>query len=651
VTRRDRLDAYACIACIAAVVLYALAFAGAKWLPRYDCITFVVVLAGVFRVLAPVAPRARTLAVHVIAQVLAFALVDHLWTLGYEGRNAVFGGIVPWSDSYDYYDDAQRLVHGGRFGEVASKRPLFSAALAVLLWMSGGDLRFALLVCGVTGAAALAVATLELWRTHGARAAFVVFFVLVCFERRWTGFVQTEHVGLPLGALGFALCWRASRLADDDEARARRMVIVALFGMTVGLMARAGSFFVLPAIAIWGARRLTKDRRAALNFLGLAALAVALGFAVNKAVQASSGSGVTFSDYPGILYGLIHGEDYTYLIRAHPEVRDLPVAERVHAAWSILFADARAQPSLVVIGLAKSGLGLFASPFGMFSYVWTNPDDHVLENGAAVRASMQEHGLLGPLVLWRRTLGTYSLLNAGAMGLLAGAFVLAFVAGAVLLFVKRRKDSELSLLRHVVVGVVASAPFLPPWITSGMQVQTVTLAFVAAVPAVVLLGRRASEPLPGRDRIVFAPLAFVAALGALLAGVKLAPTRAPACPEGEAHRVRAYPSIAVEVAPARSALFRKKAEADLRDSIPLLAKHNQELTDSVVPYLRPGTVYVMGFDACDRHTKLLVVDDPRAFDVDAARGTWQPLVATPLATPVVLRVARVAPGAQRPVEP
>ncbi|HEY8079555.1 MAG TPA: hypothetical protein VIF62_35740 [Labilithrix sp.] len=623
---------------VLAIAVYAVLLAGLKWVPRYDCVTLVPLLVVVFRVLAPVAPRARSLAVHAIAQILCFAFLDHLWTLGYEGRNAVFGGILPWSDSFDYYDDALRLVHGGRFSEVSSKRPLFTTVFAALLKMSGGDLRFALAVCAIAGAAAVAIATLELWRTHGARAAFVVFFVLLCFERRWTGFIQTEHVGLPLGALGFALFWRANRVVDEDRFRARRLALIGLFAIATGLMARAGAFFVIPALAIWGARKIAPDRK--LGFLVNAALAAAAGFAVHKAVLAATGSGVTFSDYPGIVYGLVHGEDYSYLNQTHPVLSTLAVTDRVAASWTIVLADMRAHPGMVVLGLLKSGGGLFASPFGMWSYVWTNPDDHVLENADAVRASMQAHGLAGPLLLWKNTLGLYSLVNAGVMALLSGAFVIATAAAIVKLFVKRRSQPELSLLRHVAVGVIASAPFTPPWITSGMQVQTVTLAFVAAFSGCALLARPRDDEPPVRDAIAFAPPAFAAVVAILVAWLKLAPNAAPSC---SGHRVEIYPSTAVEVAPARSALFRSKAEADLRFSIEFLARHNEELTDSIVPYMHPGTVYVAGFDACERKAKLLV-DDTRAL----GDARWQTIDATPLEVPRILRVTK---RNQTPVEP
>src|SRR3954454_3145155 len=91
---------------IAAALVYAVLLAITKSLPRYDCITFVVFVACIFRELRFANERTRTVTLHVITQIFLASFIIHLWTIGYEGRNAVFGGILPWSDSHDYYEDS-----------------------------------------------------------------------------------------------------------------------------------------------------------------------------------------------------------------------------------------------------------------------------------------------------------------------------------------------------------------------------------------------------------------------------------------------------------------------------------------------------------------------------------------------------------------
>lgn len=636
--------------CIATAVAYGLVLAVAKAVPRYDCIALSVVLWFVFRRLDVATPRGRELGLHGVTIALVGAWLVHLWTLGYEGRNAVLGGILPWSDSHDYYGDSLRLLHGDRFEEVGSKRPLYSVALALLLRLTNGDLRICFVIMALAGAWATALAALAVWKTHGYRSALVVYLALLFIERRWTGFVQTEHFGLPLGAIAFVLVWRANAMRDDRLAhqQARRLVLAALFALTLALLARTGSFFVLPALGVWAARTfLPRDGRRRAGYLVAAGAVVVSGFAINRAVVATCGSGVMFSDYPGIVYGAMHDEGFGYLGQTHPELQALPIDRRVSAAWDVVKAEAKDRPLLLVGGLARSGAGLFVSPLGMFGYVWTNPDDHVLEDGDRVRAAMKEHGLVGPLVLWKRELGLYSLLNAGAMGLLGGALVVASLAAVYVAFWRRRRDPELSLLRWSYAGILLSAPFLPPSITSGQQTQTATMAFVAALPAVVLLAQRREETAPAKARrLVFAPAAIGGALALTVVWMKLAPLVPPACGD-RSSLVRVFATTDVEVAPERSLALRKNAEADIRASLPLLGKHNPELTTSIEPYLRPGTRFVSAFDACDHATKILV-DDTRALPASADAHAWTPIVAAPLAT---TSVVHVEPPPQRPVLP
>ena len=622
----------ALVVAIGAAVVYALVLAWGKVVPRYDCILLMGVLVGIFRVLRDVPRRIRTIGIHAVAQVLILSFLVHLWTIGYEGRNAVFGGIIPWSDSFDYLDDSLRLVHGERFTEFSSKRPIFGVVLAFLLKASWGSLRFALFVCAVVGAFAVALGALEVWKTHGVRSAFVVFIVLLFFERRWTGFIQTEHIGLPLGVIGFALFWRAHDCREADPARAKRLVLLGLFALSTGLMARAGAFFVIPALGIWAARTLETERAARLRFLGYCAAAAIFGFALHKTILFATGSGVTFSDYPGIAYGLLHGEDYTYLTQTHPELAAMSVGQRVPASWSIVSAEAASHPQLVVIGFAKSFAGLFISPFGMFSYIWTNPDDHIMEHG-------------GTIGLWLKELGIYSLVNAGVMGLMGGLFVLGTIYSLYVLLWKRRGDDDLSLVRHAAIGVLVSAPFTPPWITSGMQVQTVTMAFVAAIPAVILFAQEGDGPavmlLP--DRIRWVPVGFAAFLVLAVAWLRLGPVPAPYCDATTPHDLRPYWGTRVEVAPSRSMDPNRIAEADLRASLVFLDKHNPELVKSIEPVLHPGTVYVTAFDACDRRAKILVDDH---HTLDTTSSSFRTMDVVPLATPKVLRLRP-----QPPVEP
>ena len=626
----------AAIAGVLTAVLYAIVLAILKWIPVNDALTLAAAIWVMFRLLERCTPRTRAIALHVATQVLVVSWVVHLWTLGYEGRNAVFGGILPWSDSYDYYNDALRLVHGNLM-EYGSKRPIFPAALAALLRLFDGDLRAPLLLLTVFAAWAVALATSEVWKTHGWRAAMVVYALLLLSERQWAGFVQTEAIGLPLGLIGFTLIWRATAGREADPAKARLLAIIGLFAISIALMSRAGPLFVLPALAVWCACRLMPAEvhwPERLRFFGIASLAVIAGVAIHQAVLHLTASGATFSDYPAIAYGLLHGQDFTFLTATHPQLTMLAGGARAHEAWQIVLGDATAHPLLAVGGLANSFVDLFVSRAGLFGFVWRNPDDIILENGAVLHAAIAQHGIVGPVYLWVSSLGLYSLLNAAAMAVFAVAFAVATVIAIIALY-RRRADAFATLLRYAIAGVLLSAPFTPPWITSSHQVQTATLTFLAAVPATILLGRAQAAPLTISRGLILVPVGFGLALLLAAALLRLTPVRPPMCRPANDHIMRLYPGTIVSVAPTRTFNLRERARADLFYSIQYLKRHNRPFTDSVVPFLKDGTNYIAAYDACDNRTKILV-DDSRALNLSSRE--WQNVSAQPLAEPNVMHV-------------
>ena len=611
-------------AAVAIATLYGAVLAVLKWIPVNDALTFIPVLWIVVRLLDHAAPSVRGLALHLVTQIFVLAWIFHLWTLGYEGRNAVFGGILPWSDSHDYYSSALGLIHGDPM-IYAAKRPIFAAVLAALLRLFDGNLRLPLLLFAMVGAWTIALATLEIWKTHGWRAAFLVCALLLLSERQWAGFIQTEHVGLPLGLIGFVLMWRAVARRDENSLW---LAAAGLFAITVALMARAGPFFILPALALWAARELPGGR---WKLVGVAGLAVLAGVMVHETVQLTTAAGETFNDYPAIAYGLMHGKDFTFLAAAHPELAGMSDAARTALSWKLVMGEAIAHPLLLIGGLVRSFLDLFVTPNGLFGFVWRNPDDIVLENGAAVHAALSHYGLMGPLILWYRSEGLYSVLNAAAMGALAAAFVVATVWALVALY-RRPADAFATMLRYAVAGVLLSAPFTPPWITSSHQVEVATLAFLAAVPATIFAGPLpAAFPVPSW-RLALAPAGFAAALLLGVALLRWAPVQAPMCRASPV--VQIYPSTMVRVTPERSLSLHDKARADLAQSMLYLARHNQDLTSSVGPYLEDGTVYVAAYDACDGRSKLLV-DDRGLLDLNQG---WQTPPLCALGSRDVMRV-------------
>ena len=625
-------------AAVLIVAVYAVLVGVLHWLPVNDALVFVALLWGVFKILERCTVRARTVALYAITEILLLSWILELWTVGFGGRNMIFGGILPWSDAGGYYDGALRALHGIPM-LWSAKRAIFPAALAVVMKLLGGSIRASLLLFALFAGAAIALAATEMWRSHGRRAALFVYGLLLFSERIWAGYVQTEHVGLPLGIVGFVLVWRAVATAEKDPEAARWLTLAGIFAITMALMARVGAFFVLPALALWGASALFASGTKALprlKFLALAGLAMVGGAGVHAGVIHFITTGATFSDYPLILYGLIHHRDWNYIFVVYPQLGALPLGdvEATRMAWAIVLKDAAAYPLAVLEGVARSFVELFVSREGLFGFIWRNYDDILLENGAALRASLAEHGVAGPFLLWLRTFGVYSAANAIVMGILSIAFAVATSFSMVALY-RRPVDGYGRLIRFALAGILISALCTPPWITPASRIAVATLTFLACVPALVLFGVRAANApaTPGR-RLAFVPVAFAVVLLGGVVVLRFCPPPVPVCTAGE-HRVELYPETAFAVSDQPSFDLHRKAAATLTYSILFIKKHEPKFAQSLAPFIRPGTRYISAFDACDGETKVLIDDAHR---LDMSRPGWQSITAKPLAEKDVMQV-------------
>jgi hypothetical protein len=607
------------------------------WVPVNDALAFVLLLWGIFWLLERCTPRARAIALYAVTEIFLLSWVLDLWTVGFGGRNMIFGGILPWSDAGGYYDGAVRAAHGLPM-LWAAKRNIFPSTLAIVLRLFDGSLRAALLAFALFAGVAIALAATELWRTHGRRVALFVYAMLLFSERIWAGYVQTEHIGLPFGIIGFILVWRA--VGESDRATARRLVLAGIFSITIALMARVGAFFVLPALGLWGTFNLFPAATAwiaRVKFLGLAALAIGAGGFVHIAIHYIATNGATFSDYPLILYGLIHHRDWDYIFQVYPRLRAMPLgdSEATRMAWAIVLRDAAAHPLAVLEGFGRSFLEFFISREGLFGFVWRNYDDILLENGAALRAAMAEHGIAGPVLLWFRTFGFYSVANAISMLLLSVAFVITTTVSMVALY-WRPADAYGRLIRYAIAGILVSAFFTPPWITPASRIAVATMAFLACAPALMLFGSAphvASGPV--RQRLALVPVAFAVLLLVGVECLRLFPPPVPVCKAGQQHIVELYPGTAVEVVPSQAFDFHKKSVGTLAYSIRFIEHHEQRFAQSLAPYIRSGTLYISAFDACDGETKVLIDD---AHVLDPAHSGWQAISAKPLAEPRVMHV-------------
>lgn len=381
---------------------------------------------------------AQAVALAAVAVLFAMPL-NGAWTTGISPGTFI-GGLLPASDAGGYTHDARRLLAGLPMSSFSSRRPLFSGLLATLLWLSGGSLQAALALLVLGAACSAWVLGRAIGQSQGPLAAVATVALLLAYYRRFAPTLQTEQLGLPLGALAFAWLWRAAHLGCIRRASAGVGVLA------LALNARAGAFFVLPALVAWVASVAAPGWRARARAAGLAALAVGLAFAANFSVMRFAGSSnLPFGNYSLTLYGLAAGgAGWRQAELDHPELAAVGDEERNRRALALALERIRQRPGDLIRGCTRAVVEL---------------------------ASLGRTGLA-------------CFLPGGRGGLVVRVvFLLAVLAGLVRAW-QQRQLPWARLLLLATGGFFASVPLVPPGDADEMRAYAATFPALATLAAV-----------------------------------------------------------------------------------------------------------------------------------------------------------------------
>ena len=425
-----------------------------------------------------------------------------LWQGQSPGDNVTLGWL-PLLDARAYESGAFALWLDGRLDTFSSRRPLFVGVLAGLFAPFDGAVRPPQLAFAWAGATAAWLAGRAVAATHGGPAGLLVVVFLAAAAYEHTGAWLTEQIGLPLGALGFALIWTAAHRPSPGR---QAMLALGLAAIALGLNARAGAFFVLPALCLWVALLYRGQglRQAAVAFALVAAAGLS-AFAANNMLYRSFGEpgGLPFGNFAPTLYGVVVGnQGWTQVYRDHPALRLAQASEREHylEVYRLAGQAVRDEPLTALLGVAGT-----YNEF-IIELDWTE--------------------MFGPT--WAR--------------LPAMALILAGLWSAW----RRRREAGGGLLLAATLGILASVPMLAD---GGHRIYAATHAWSAALMAigfVALTGRLGGRaPVIGAGRPAAATwsaagsaaaglvLVAVVAAGPLTAGRGDPPAaRSTACPDG-----------------------------------------------------------------------------------------------------------------------
>ena len=485
-------------------------------LSSYSAGLFFAIVAGyclAFRVRRPWTPYAAlSLTMLLFGLTLSFA-----WTSGYTDTGMI-GGLLPYKDAKNYYFGALQILNGLPInaGIQAVRRPLFPGMLASVLWLTGSNLKLTLAFLGLLSGLGLYYAALVARDSLGPWAAGVFAALMYFYIQPRMGYSVSEAGGFILGCSAFSILWMSA------ARRSWTGLLLGLATLMAAISARAGAFFIFPALVLWAGWMFRGSRRFALGAAGLVLVAV-LGFYVleNQFFSTVLDMDLTrqWGSFAYAMYGQVHGGTGW-----HSAIDALHTTQTsvVMAATLQFFA---AHPlSLVIASIKSFGDFFLPGPFMIFAY------------GTAGEPSWLTYAL------WAATV--------------------ALLVGGLVRSLKSYRSALPSLLLACFAGTLLSIPFLPP-IDSGARFHAGSIAFFFILPAAALASssrwKALDEPEAARGS---QPLAFAGgwALG-LLALTLIGPVliyrltpppsvTTPSCPGAEhAFVLRAMPQSYIDVVP------------------------------------------------------------------------------------------------------
>ena len=336
----------------------------------------------------------------------------------------IVGGLLPWSDAASYNLDAHRLANGGLLSAWSARRPLFPGFLAVLLRLTQ-DFMISVSILTLLNTLAVLFVVHSIRRLYGSIAAGAFLIISFEFYTRFSGTTMTEQLGFAAGNLALFFLLIGARSGSLWRT---------LFGLgllTLALNARAGAFFILPALIVWLAvsfRRRTAFWRPAGSALVIVIAVFLLNLFLVKLI--ADPQGVPFSNYSFTLYGLASGnKGWSQVIKDHPEVLDQQV-------MPLAMQKIRSKPILLLQGMFGSFRDYFKTVGGAFTFVYRGPFRNQIN-----------------LLLW---------------GLVISGLVYS---------ISRRKERLPSLALASFLGVISSIPLLPPLDANEMRVYAATIPF------------------------------------------------------------------------------------------------------------------------------------------------------------------------------
>ncbi len=438
------------------ILLIKTPYSFSNYLSTYTSSSFLIVLA-LYYLCYRLPDRYSVFAGLCLSMILFAVALSYKWTSGYSD-NMIIGGLLPYKDAKNYYTGANLILNGLPMVNAgqATERPLFPGFLSSLLLLTGQNLKIVTAMITQLAAIGLYLSARQIRNSLGILPASLYLTLMYFYIQPLIGYTLSELLGFILGCFAFCLLWVASYNLKWSD------LILGLLTLLMAVSARAGAFFIFPALIVWIGWVFRGEKRFSMKAATYAFGITFVGFFLPNRIYAQLlgiPPGLAFGNFSYALYGQVRGGTGW-----HSAIEELGTRNSA-AVYQAALQYFLKHPIGLVIGVAKSFRDFFllgdGSIFPFKFYGWQNWFD---------------------VVMW-----------AGTMILLIWGLVRIF---------KNIRTSNSSLIIAGIAGVLLSIPFLPP-IDGGARFYASTMPFFFILPAIGIewFSRKSNQNSISKDEL------------------------------------------------------------------------------------------------------------------------------------------------------
>ena len=389
--------------------------------------------------------------------VVLFSLpLTALWREAY-AEMQIFGGLLSFSDSAQYYHEANRFLAGFPMTSFGARHPYAPALLSNLLAIMGNNLQLTLEIYVLLNALGVFLSAYTIKNILGSLIASMYVLLAFLFFRRFIGMSDTENLGFLMGCLALTVLFQGVRNGE------KHFIFWGMFFISFALNTRPGTFFILPTILFWAfttpkIQNLFKSNIDKIKLVAALILPFLLNVLLANAIT-SGGKGI-FSNFSYTVYGITDGgRGWEQIFTDHPEINKISSSQSSNFTYQLAYRNFKDDPKNTLKGVASAYRDFFSikdsSVFGFVSggdlTAYDSPDFQNQSGYQFTRIVLLILSLGGLSWLWYK-----------------------------------RSLPENSLLLWGMLGVFLSIPFLPPRDAGIMRVYAASIPFMILLPGLGL---------------------------------------------------------------------------------------------------------------------------------------------------------------------